>query len=304
MATDPYKVPGIEDTSIDHIVKAEAYDGKVRAMAVSTTAMCAEAQKIHNTSTAVTCALGRFMTGSLLISSDMKNETDTQTSIIKSDGPIGGMTCVCDFGYKVRAFPVNSVIDTEYHHPGKVNVGAAVGQGMLTVIRDIGLKEPYVGSVELISGEIAEDFAYYLAKSEQTKSVVALGVLCENGEVKHAGGLMVQLLPSADDKTIDILEQRAAGFPDITFLMSEGFTPAKIIDLFLGDPDVTYLSGSPVSFSCPCSKEKMSRGLITLGKEELTQLTDDPDGISTECQFCGSKYHFTKEDIEELIKSI
>ena len=304
MSDDPYNVPGIDNTDIDHIIKAEGYGGKVRAMAIKTTATCAEAAKIHKTSSVVTAALGRFMTGSLLISSDMKNETDTQTTIIKADGPIGGMTCVCDFGYKVRAYPVNADVETTYHRPGKIDVGSAVEEGMLTIIRDIGLKEPYVGSVELLSGEIAEDFAYYLARSEQTKSVVALGVAIKDGEVTNAGGLMVQLLPSADDDIIDRLEARASGFPDITYLMEEGFTPAKIIDLFLGDPELQYLSAEPVSFFCPCSMEKMSRGLITLGKTELEDLAKTPEGIDTECHFCGSKYHFTKEDIEGLLQTL
>ena len=304
MSQDPYKVPGIEDPGIDHIVKAEGLDGKVRALAIRTTASCEKARSVHDTTPAATAALGRFMTGSLLIASNMKGENDTQTTILKGDGPLGGITCVCDFGNKVRAYPVNAKIETRYHNPGKIDVGSAVGNGMLTIIRDIGLKEPYVGSVELISGEIAEDFAYYLAKSEQTKSIVALGVLIEGGKVTQAGGLMIQLLPNADDKTVDYLENRASGFPDITFLLSEGFSPAQIIDLFIGDPEIEFLEGDPVSFSCPCSKERMSSGLVTLGKEELANLADDPDGITTECHFCGSKYHFAKEDIEELIRSI
>lgn len=305
MANDAYYVPGMpEDVNSDHIVKAEGLEGKVRALAIRTTATCEKARQIHDTTPAATAALGRFMTGSLLIASNMKGDTDTQTTLLKGDGPLGGITCVCDFGNKVRAYPINAKIATKYHKPGKIDVGSAVGNGMLTIIRDIGLKEPYVGSVELISGEIAEDFAYYLAKSEQTKSIVALGVLLEEGRVTQAGGLMIQLLPNADDKTIDYLEQRANGFPDITFLLGEGFSPAQIIDLFLGDPEVIYLEADPVSFSCPCSKEKMSTGLITLGREELINLAQDPKGIDTECHFCGSKYHFAKNDIEDLIRSI
>jgi len=302
---DPYFAPGMpEDISLDHIVRATGLGGKVKALGVRTTALCEEARKIHDTSPAATAALGRFMTGSLLISENMKNPTDTQTTILKCDGPVGGITCVTDFGFKVRAYPVNAQVPTEYHKPGKINVGAAVGQGMLTIIRDIGLKDPYVGSVELISGEIAEDFTYYLAKSEQTPSIVALGVLIEGGVVTQAGGLMVQLMPGAGEEEISYLEKRVGGFPEITFLLSQGFSPAQIIDLFLGDPQVQYLEGAPVAFSCPCSKEKMERGLIALGKAELENLLADGEDITTECHFCNKKYIFTQDDIKAAIAGL
>jgi molecular chaperone Hsp33 len=247
---------------------------------------------------AATAALGRFMTGSILISESMKNEQDTQTTIIRGDGPIEGMTCVTDFGFKVRAYPVEGVIPTEYHKPGKINVGAAVGKGSLTVVRDVGLKEPYVGVSELVSGEIAEDFAYYLAKSEQTKSIVSLGVLLEDGGVSEAGGLMVQLLPGAGDDEIDYLEQRVSGFPEISFLLKEGFTPAQIIDLFMGDPDLKYLDGQEVEFKCNCSRERMLAGLAALGKNDLEEITKDGKPIETVCRFCNSKYVFEPSELK------
>ena len=251
-------------------------------------------------SPAATAALGRFMTGSLLISESMKNPGDTQTTIIRGDGPMEGMTCVTDFGFKVRAYPVESVVPTEYHRPGKINVGAAVGKGSLTVVRDIGLKEPYVGVSELVSGEIAEDFAYYLAKSEQTKSIVSLGVLLEKGEVSHAGGLMIQLLPGAGEDEISYLEKRAAGFPEISFLFSEGFTPAQIIDLFMGDPDLKYLDGKEVEFKCNCSRERMLTGLAALGKNDIEEITKDGKPIETVCRFCNSKYVFEPDELKNL----
>ena len=255
MADNVYYVPGApEDLKKDHIVRAEGLGGLVKCLCVSTKTVCETARVMHQMSPAATAALGRFMTGSILISESMKNPGDTQTTIIRGDGPMEGMTCVTDFGFKVRAYPMEPVVPTEYHKPGKINVGAAVGKGSLTVVRDIGLKEPYVGVSELVSGEIAEDFAYYLAKSEQTKSIVSLGVLLEKGEVSHAGGLMVQLLPGAGEEEISYLEKRAAGFPEISFLFSEGFTPAQIIDLFMGDPDLVYLDGKEVEFKCNCSR--------------------------------------------------
>ena len=301
MADNAYYVPGApEDLRKDHIVRAEGLGGLVKCLCVSTKTVCETARVMHQMSPAATAALGRFMTGSILISESMKNPGDTQTTIIRGDGPMEGMTCVTDFGFKVRAYPMEPVVPTEYHKPGKINVGAAVGKGSLTVVRDIGLKEPYVGVSELVSGEIAEDFAYYLAKSEQTKSIVSLGVLLEKGEVSHAGGLMVQLLPGAGEAEISYLEKRAAGFPEISFLFSEGFTPAQIIDLFMGDPDLKYLDGKEVEFKCNCSRERMLSGLAALGKKDLEEITKDGKPIETVCRFCNSKYVFEPDELKNV----
>ena len=301
MADNAYYVPGApEDLRKDHIVRAEGLGGLVKCLCVSTKTVCETARVMHQMSPVATAALGRFMTGSILISESMKNPGDTQTTIIRGDGPMEGMTCVTDFGFKVRAYPMEPVVPTEYHKPGKINVGAAVGKGSLTVVRDIGLKEPYVGVSELVSGEIAEDFAYYLAKSEQTKSIVSLGVLLEKGEVSHAGGLMVQLLPGAGEDEISYLEKRAAGFPEISFLFSEGFTPAQIIDLFMGDPDLKYLDGQEVEFKCNCSRERMLSGLAALGKKDLEEITKDGKPIETVCRFCNSKYVFEPDELKNV----
>ena len=301
MADNAYYVPGApEDLKKDHIVRAEGLGGLVKCLCVSTRKVCDTARIMHQMTPAATAALGRFMTGSLLISESLQNEADTQTTIIRGDGPLEGMTCVTDFGFKVRAYPMEPVIPTEYHKPGKINVGAAVGKGSLTVIRDIGLKEPYVGVSELVSGEIAEDFAYYLAKSEQTKSVISLGVLLEHGEVSEAGGLMVQLLPGAGEDEISYLEKRASGFPEISFLLKEGFTPAQIIDLFMGDPDLKYLDGQEVEFKCNCSRERMFSGLAALGKKDLEEITKDGKPIETVCRFCNSKYVFEPEELKNI----
>ena len=301
MADNAYYVPGApEDLRKDHIVRAEGLGGLVKCLCVSTKTVCETARVMHQMSPVATAALGRFMTGSILISESMKNPGDTQTTIIRGDGPMEGMTCVTDFGFKVRAYPMEPVVPTEYHKPGKINVGAAVGKGSLTVVRDIGLKEPYVGVSELVSGEIAEDFAYYLAKSEQTKSIVSLGVLLEKGEVSHAGGLMVQLLPGAGEDEISYLEKRAAGFPEISFLFSEGFTPAQIIDLFMGDPDLKYLDGKEVEFKCNCSRERMLSGLAALGKKDLEEITKDGKPIETVCRFCNSKYVFEPDELKNV----
>ena len=298
MSDNPYFVTGMpEDITKDHIVRAEALGGLVKCSAIRTTAACEKARVLHETTPAATAALGRFLTGSLLISESMKRPTDTQTTIIRGDGPLGGMTCVTDFGFKCRAYPVENNIPTEYHKPGKINVGAAVGNGTLTVVRDLGLKDPYVGSVELISGEIAEDFACYLLKSEQVPSIVALGVLLEGGKVAHAGGFVAQLLPGAGEDEISYLEQRAAGFHEISFLLSERFSPAQIMDLLMGD------DASEVAFECTCSRERMSAGLAALSKADLEDLLKDGKPVETCCRFCNTKYVFGPDEISDFLKN-
>ncbi|SCW37437.1 molecular chaperone Hsp33 [Ruminococcaceae bacterium YRB3002] len=298
--SDPYYIKGMpENIGEDHVVKAQAMDGFVKAVAIRSTGLVRQCQKYHDTSPSVTAAVGRFMTGSLLISENMKGDTDTQTTIIRCTGPVGGMTCVCDSSFGCRAYPLNNRIDDG----GLVNVKAAVGTGSLSVIRDIGLREPYSGQVELQTGGIGEDFTYYLMASEQTPSVMALGVLIEDGEVKEAGGLMVQLMPGYSEKEISYIEKRASGFPDVTYFLDEGFSPAQIIDLFLGDPELQYLEASPAGFRCTCSKERMEAGLVTLGKADLAELASDKNGIDTECKFCNTKYHFTPDDLARLLKT-
>jgi len=298
-----YFAPGVpSDPREDHIIRAMALKGHVKAVAINSTKTVAEALRIHKTSPVTTAALGRFITGSLLIAENMKNENNTQTTIIRCDGPVRGMTCVCDSKGHAKGYVIEPDVESTYHKPGKLNVGAAVGNGSLTVIRDIGLKEPYMGSVQLVSGEIAEDFTYYLASSEQTPSVVALGVQVGPEGVLNAGGMMIQLMPGATEEDIDYVEKRAnGGFPDITFLMEEGFSPAKILDLFMGDPDMAYLDGYPVSYQCNCSKDRMYGGLAALSKNEIKELSQDPKGIDTECHFCDRKYHFTPVEISKLL---
>lgn len=298
-----YRAPGAPaQPDTDYLIHATCYGGEVRALAIRSTDLCQAALEAHDTSPVATAALGRFLTGSLLLADTLKGTDDTQTTNIRCEGPLSGMTAVCDAAGNVRGYVNVPVVENTYRGPGKLDVGAAIGKGILTVIRDLGLKEPYVGSVELISGEIAEDFTYYLATSEQTPSVMALGVLMEGGRVTHAGGLLVQVLPGATEETLERLEKRAGGgFPDITFLMKEGMNPEKILDLFLGDPDIVYLESKAVRFRCTCSRERMEKNLITLGAHELKSLADDPSGIDLECHFCRKTYHFEPEEIRGLI---
>ncbi|MBP5491922.1 MAG: Hsp33 family molecular chaperone HslO [Clostridiales bacterium] len=300
--SDFYVAPGSPVDGSDYLVTATALDGKVRALAVRSTNLVKEALRIHKTSPVATAALGRFLTGALFLADTLKSDGDSMTLNIRSDGPLQGMTAVADSHGNVRGYCLEPVVETTYHRPGKLNVGAAVGNGKLTVVKDFGLKEPYVGQVELVSGEIAEDFTYYLAASEQTPSIVSLGVGIDENGVTCAGGFMVQLLPGSDEETISYLEKRVGGgFPEVTFLLSEGLTPEKILDMFLGDEHICFLEGRKVAYACNCSRERMERNLMAIGKKDLTELSEDPNGIDLECHFCDQKYHFTQEQVKGLL---
>jgi len=306
MQEDFYRAPGRpSDANADYIVHATALKGQVRAVGIRSTNLVRKAMQIHDTSPVATAALGRFLSGSLLLASNLKNENASQTSIIRCDGPIKGMTAVCDAKGHIRGFVNEPVVENFLHHPGKLNVGAAVGNGSLSIIRDSGSGEPYSGTVELVSGEIAEDFTYYLASSEQIPSITSLGVLLEKETVSQAGGFLIQLLPGATDETIEYLEKRAGGgFPDVTFLLSEGLEPEKILDMFLGDPDIVFLEAFPIAYQCNCSKERMEKNLITLGKKELQELSEEKEDITLECHFCNQKYQFSSKTLEEMANNL
>ena len=295
---DFYLAPGSPMDDSDYIVTATALSGKVRALAIRSTNLVKEALRIHKTSPVATAALGRFLTGTLFLADTLKGDGDSLTVNIRSDGPLQGMTAVADSHGNVRGYCLEPVVETTYHRPGKLNVGAAVGNGKRTVVKDFGLNEPYVGQFELVSGEIAEDFTYYLASSEQTPSIVSLGVGIDANGVTCAGGFMVQLLPGADEETVSYLENRVSGgFPDVTFLLTEGMNPEKILDMFLGDKDICFLAGRKVAYKCNCSRDRMERNLMAIGKKDLTELSQDPNGIDLECHFCDQKYHFSQEDV-------
>ena len=212
----------------DHIVRAMALDGKVRMTAIRSTEMVAEAIRLHGLSPMAAVALGRFMSGLQLLSMDLKNSSDSITGIIRCDGPLGGMTSVVEQDSRVRGFVLAKHLDTQLRSPQKFDVAAVVGNGVLTVIREQAGAKPYAGSVELVSGEIAEDLTYYLAISEQIPTILGLGVLLNGDGVKAAGGYLIQVMPEAGPEVLDYLEQRAGGFPDVTFLLEEGFTPHTV----------------------------------------------------------------------------
>ena len=289
------------DPGGDYIVRATAYQGAVRAFACRTTEVCREAVRLHGLSPVAAAALGRLMSGVLMLAQDLKHPDDSITAIIRSGGPLSGMTVIADGQSTVRGLVNVPATETTYIRPGKIDVGAAVGEGTLTIMRDMGLKEPYVGNVRLVSGEIAEDLTYYLAVSEQIPSAVSLGVSMDQQGVLHAGGLIVQLLPDASVEIAEHLEKRVAGFPEITFLMEEGFNPHQMLDLLFGDPDIQYLAVSPCIFECHCTRERMRRNLAALGRKDLQELAADPAGVNIECHFCNRQYHFDQTDVAELL---
>lgn len=284
----------------DHMVVGTAWDGQVRLISVRTTELVEEARAIHDMSPVSTIALGRFLTGALLLASDLKTEGDNLTLQLKSDGAIRGMTVVAEQDGSVRGDIMEPLAQIIVEEGVKPEIKQAVGKGMLTIIRDLGLKEAYVGSVELLSGEIGEDLAYYLATSEQIRSVVALGVKLDRNGVRQAGGLLVQLMPGAGKEVEDYIEVRAKGFPEISYWLEEGFTPAQIQDLFMGDPGIQYHGVKPLKYACNCNRERMERNLMTLGRGELGELMADPKGIDLVCHFCRTEYHFSPEEISKL----
>lgn len=277
--------------------------GQVRIFTARTTKMVEHARSIHQTSPTATAALGRFLTGAALMGCTLKNPTDGMTLQIRGDGPLGGMTVVTDAMSNVKGYVHHPLVDLPLNEKGKFDVAGAVGKGTLGVIKDLGMREPWSGQVELVSGEIAEDLTWYYATSEQTPTVMTLGVLeGEGGLVKHAGGLFVQVMPGTPDEVIDLLEKQITALPPITTMLSQGKSPEDIIHLVLGELGVSELVFKPVRYHCNCSRERMERNLISLGRKELSELSDDKKGIELCCHFCSARYHFSQTQTKELFE--
>ena len=283
----------------DHIVRALGLDGQVKMTAIRSTNTVEEARLLHDLSPVATVALGRFMSGLQLISQDLKNDGDIISATLKASGPLKGMTAVANYNATVKGYVENPVVDNTFQRKNKFDIAAAIGNGSLTVSRKQAGTRPYAGTVELISGEIAEDFTYYLYKSEQIPTIMALGVLLNDEGVLHAGGFLVQALPGCSSESIDYLEERISGFPEITYLLEEGFTPAEILNLFIGEK-IEYLDVKESSFECDCSKERMQDALMTLGATDLEDLSSDEDGIELVCEFCSKKYRFSQTEMQEM----
>ena len=280
-------------------------DGFVKVVAIRSTEMVSRAAEIHGTTPNATAAFGRALTAASMMGNMQKVENGSMTLQIRGGGPIGTITCVSDPVGNVRGCVTNPNVPLVEKFPGKLDVGYTVGtDGTLTVIRDLQMKEPYVGSIELVSGEIGDDVTAYFAQSEQTPTACALGVLVDRDmSVKVAGGYLIQLLPGAPDETIDALEAGIQRAGAVTKMLEAGLTPEDILGQVCGQLGVVFMETTEVSYKCYCSRERVERALISLGREELTEIAAEGKEFPVECQFCDTVYKFTPEDIRELIKN-
>lgn len=285
----------------DYLVKALAYDGFVRAYAVNATETIAEAQRRHDTWNTASAALGRTMIGGLMLGATLKGE-DKLTIKIDGNGPAGGIVVDSNGKGDVKGYIKNTHLSLPLNEIGKLDVRGAVGtEGMLTVIKDLGLKEPFSGQTPIVSGEIGEDFTYYLAVSEQIPSAVGVSVLVDTDDsIKTAGGFMIQIMPGAEDEVIDQIEERLKETTRISSLLDEGQTPEEILQRLLGTNDVEFLEKMPVQFKCDCSKEKFGAAIISLGPDEIQEMIDEDHGAEAVCTFCNNKYKYSEADLLEL----
>ncbi len=287
----------------DYLVHALAKNSLLRCLAARTTKLVGQAREIHDLSPASTVALGRLMTGALLMAADNKNESNQLSLMTRSDGDISKMTVVCEPGGRVRGEVYQAQAPSYYHRAGKLDIGKSLGKGSLTVVKDLGLREPYVGNVDLVSGEIAEDIAAYYYYSEQVPSLVFLGVRLEPQGVLAAGGILVQVMPGADDSLIDWLEGQAKGFPDISQLLADKVSPHQLLELLTEEPEINYIASKKLSYYCPCSRDRMQKNLLALGKVDLEELAQDPKGINLHCHFCEKNYHFSQAEIQDIVSN-
>lgn len=286
----------------DYIIRATAANNQIRAFGATTRQMVEDARQIHNSSPVVTAALGRLLTGGAMMGSMMKGEKDILTLQMRGDGPMVGMTVTADSSSYVKGYAVNPDVRIPPNYLGKLDVGAAIGYGNLTVIKDMGLKEPYSGQVPLNTGEVAEDLAYYFAKSEQVPSAVALGVLMEkNNTVKQAGGFIIQLMPFTDEETIDKLEKKIAGITSITSMLEKGMTPEDILQEVLGEFGLTVQEKIPTGYRCNCSEERVARAIMSIGKKDLQEMIEEGKDIEVNCDFCNKIYRFSVEDLKAMM---
>lgn len=285
----------------DYIVRAMAAEGQIRAFAASTREVVETARQKHETSPIATVALGRLLTGGAMMGTMMKNDSDMITIQIKSDGPIGSMTVTADTRGNVKGFVANPQVMLPLKD-GKLDVAGALGIGVLSVIKDIGLKEPYVGDTILVTSEIADDLTYYFATSEQVPSSVGLGVLMnKNNTVEQAGGFIIQLLPGASEETIEKLEKRINEIKSITGMLEQKMSPEDILGVVLGDMGLTVLDRIDTKFYCNCSKERVKNAVISIGREEIQSMIDDNNPIEVNCHFCSSHYTFSVDELKEML---
>lgn len=286
----------------DYIVRATAADSQIRAFAATTKELVETARAAHQTSPVATAALGRLLTAGSMMGCMMKNDTDVLTVQIRGDGPIGGITVTADSHGDVKGYVNNPDVMLPPKN-GKLDVGGAVGIGLISVIKDMGLKEPYVGQTILQTSEIAEDLTYYFATSEQVPSSVGLGVLMEkDNTVKQAGGFIVQVMPFVEDSVIDQLEANIKKISSVTAMLDKGYTPEKILEEVLAGMDIEIMDTIPTQFYCNCSKERIEKAIVSIGRKDIQEMIDDGETIEVNCHFCNKNYPFTVDELKEIIK--
>lgn len=286
----------------DYIVRATAAKTQIRAFAASTTELVEQARLHHNTSPVATAALGRLLTGGVMMGSMMKNDTDILTLQVKCGGPIGGMTVTADSQGNVKGYVNNPDVLLPPKN-GKLDVGGALGPGFLNVIKDMGLKEPYSGQTILQTGEIAEDLTYYFATSEQVPSSVGLGVLMErDNTVRCAGGFIVQVMPFIEDEVLSKLEENIQKIQSVTAMLDNGHTPEDMLSGVLEGLDVEIVDTLPANFHCNCSKKRIEKAIISIGKKDIQSMIDDGEDIEVKCHFCNTAYNYTVDELKELLK--
>ena len=288
---------------MDYIVRATAANSQIRAFAITSKEMVETARQHHNTSPVATAALGRLLTGGAMMGVMMKGDNDMLTLMMKGDGPINGVTVTADSKGHVKGYVGNPNVLIPANYAGKLDVGAAIGYGTLTVIKDMGLKEPYSSQVPLGTSEVAEDLTYYFAASEQIPTSVALGVLMnKDNTVRQAGGFIIQMMPYAEEETISKLEKKIAEFKSVTYALEHEHTPEKMMEDLLGDMDMKIYEKVPTQFHCNCSKERVEKAVISVGKDEIQSMIDDGEPIEVNCHFCNTHYHYSVDDLKRMLE--
>lgn len=289
--------------SKDYIIRGMATDGQIRFFAATTRELVEKARAIHNTSPVASAALGRSLTAGAMMGSMMKGSDDLLTINFRGDGPIDGITVTADAMARVKGFVGNPDVMLPASAEGKLDVGGAVGAGFIQVIRDTGLKEPYVGETKLISGEIAEDLTAYFAISEQVPSAVALGVLMnKDNTVRQAGGFIIQLLPGASEECISTLEQKLTEVTNISGLLDEGMTPEEFVEYIMGSMNPEIMDTIVPEYYCNCSRERVAKAVMSVGEKDLKEMIDDGKEIEVKCHFCEKKYIFSVDDLKAMLK--
>lgn len=287
----------------DYIVRATAAESQIRAFAITSRDIVETARGKHNTSPVATAALGRLLTAGAMMGAMMKGEKDILTLQIKCSGPIGGLTVTADAHARVKGFVDHPDVMLPPNAKGKLDVGGALDLGVLSVMKDLGMKEPYVGQTELKTGEIADDLTYYFANSEQVPSSVGLGVLMEkDNTVKQAGGFIIQLMPFADEAVIDRLEKKLTSMDSVTSYLDRGFTPEQLLEELLGEFGLEILDQMDTEFTCNCSKERVEKAIVSIGRKDLNEMVQEGKPIEVKCHFCNTAYEFTVEDLKKIIR--